>query len=52
MSRIRPRKVRVAFGEAFMPEESFAADPYSTERLRPVEKMLKKQYFFLTCRRE
>ena len=37
-SRIRPRKVRIAFGEAFMPEESSAPDPYreDSERLRQV----------------
>ena len=35
-NRIRPGKVRVAFGKAFMPAESSAADPYreDTERLR------------------
>jgi long-chain acyl-CoA synthetase len=35
-SRIRPRKVRVAFGKAFMFTESSADDPYreDTERLR------------------
>jgi long-chain acyl-CoA synthetase len=35
-SRIRPRKVRVAFGEAIMAAESSAADPYTedTEQLR------------------
>ncbi|MDR0310708.1 MAG: AMP-binding protein [Acidobacteriota bacterium] len=34
--RIRPRKVRVAFGEAFMPAESPKSDPYpeDSERLR------------------
>ena len=37
-SRIRPRKVRVAFGEAFMPAESSATDPYQedTDRLRDI----------------
>jgi len=35
-NRIRPHKVRVTFGKAFVPAESSAADPYQedTERLR------------------
>ena len=32
--RIRPRKVRVAFGEAFMPAECSSADPYQEDTAR------------------
>jgi len=35
-NRIRPGKVRIAFGKAYMPEENSAADPYfeDTDRIR------------------